>query len=1232
MTFRSAFTAVFAAALALCVLTVPLGGPSLHAQGVTTQPDILPVAAATTANITLSGEQTIDGVSVVAGNRVLVKNQNTASENGVYVVAAGAWARSNDFRQTGQVVQGTMLYVNAGSTYAGHMFALSTANPINPGVTSLTFVAAPSGVPGALANPTGLLGIDAVNGTAATGMRSDGAPALSTEVTIPLASNRGAALVATTANITLSGAQTIDGVSVVAGNRVLVQAQTDTTENGIYVAAAGAWARSDDFNATNQIAYGTRVYVQSGATFGGHTLAIDTASPAIGSALAFVTQAQVTGTIATGELTAFPAATQTVFTSGYYTTNDGGGAQYARVATEPTWDRGKFRSADRYLPDGTVSSGDGGWWQLADLANINFLALGGKGDDDIASVEDNNAASIAANAIWVAQGRGKVFFPAGIYYVGTMAPGNAGSSILMESNTAIEGAGVGATIIKMDNISASSGIAAVVPGANGSGYPNSSEFTDIPLVTLTGAGSGARATITTGPGGAVSGITITYPGTGYALTDTVTVDNADTGGQGSGFVRVVDDLTNVAGIINMTGADNVTISNLSIDGDRGNYPGGAGQHCIRVGTNGVDNLRINKVAVRNCFTYGIGIQGADGTGVSNNLYLSEIFVENTGYDGIDIKNKGPAVSPFEPNRGTFLSDIHVKNPGIFEEVNRDPAGVDCRGPCNMTNITVTGLLTASLVMNRVGIRMRLSDDVQPGQIGARYASLTNFFIEGDFSGGGAGNITGVEIQGDESTVSNGTVKGATTAFRIQADNVSMTNLTGIDYEDRGFWYLNSPDYDKANYTTCTNCKAIQTALSGSSYGFYFADGTHASERPTGNTLINPVMINNNIGIFIDAGVLDTRILTPQFITNSTNVDDDSTSSALPTVWSWDLVTANGANVTAAATLVLNRTTGDTVTVAGNTGISAITLAEGRSRLLYFTGTPTITAGASLVLPTAAASIVVQAGDMALVRGFSGGVVRVMWYSRATGIPLDPDLAALAALNTNGMIARTGTDTWAARTITGTANEITSTNGDGVSANPTLSLPSALTFTGKTITGGTFETPTINTPAVNGATLGTNLINGVFTVPCTTTQVTHTGNTSETLVVTATIPAGTIGANGSVRVTVLGSRVSGAAGTITHRIRFGANINLAGTLYFASALATGDAQQGFRVQLTNRNSASSQIGNNVGAGGGWGISTAALVTSTVNTGNVAYVNISVQNSSAADTGGIEFCSVEILARS
>lgn len=79
------------------------------------------------------------------------------------------------------------------------------------------------------------------------------------------------------------------------------------------------------------------------------------------------------------------------------------------------------------------------------------------------------------------------------------------------------------------------------------------------------------------------------------------------------------------------------------------------------------------------------------------------------------------------------------------------------------------------------------------------------------------------------------------------------------------------------------------------------------------------------------------------------------------------------------------------------------------------------------------------------------------------LALANDLAALEGLSGTGFAVRTGTDSWAQRSISGTAAEIAVSNGDGVSGNPVLSLPSALTFTGKTVTGGTFASPQINTP-------------------------------------------------------------------------------------------------------------------------------------------------------------------------
>jgi len=97
-----------------------------------------PCVAATTANIALTGTQTIDGVAVVAGNRVLVKNQTTASGNGIYVVAAGAWARAADSTTAAQL-ENEATYIDQGTTQAGTGWTMTTPLPITVGTTSLTY-------------------------------------------------------------------------------------------------------------------------------------------------------------------------------------------------------------------------------------------------------------------------------------------------------------------------------------------------------------------------------------------------------------------------------------------------------------------------------------------------------------------------------------------------------------------------------------------------------------------------------------------------------------------------------------------------------------------------------------------------------------------------------------------------------------------------------------------------------------------------------------------------------------------------------------------------------------------------------------------------------------------------------------------------------------------------------------------------------------------------------------
>lgn len=153
--------------------------------------------AASTGNLTLSGNQTVDGTSLTTGDSVLVKNQTTGSENGVYTVQSGAWTR------TCTMQSGLIVSVRQGTQNGGTAWILTTEDPITIGSTSLTF------------EPIGT-------------------------------SCCCYARVATTVNITLSGLQTIDGVSVAANEAVLVKNQTTGSQNGVYLAKSGAWERTCD--------------------------------------------------------------------------------------------------------------------------------------------------------------------------------------------------------------------------------------------------------------------------------------------------------------------------------------------------------------------------------------------------------------------------------------------------------------------------------------------------------------------------------------------------------------------------------------------------------------------------------------------------------------------------------------------------------------------------------------------------------------------------------------------------------------------------------------------------------------------------------------------------------------------------------------------------------------------------------------------------------------------------
>lgn len=124
------------------------------AAGIDSKPSVKVVAV---ANITLSGTQTIDGVSCVVGDRVLAVGQTTASQNGVYVVAAGVWARALEADQTGEITTGATWFVEQGTTYGSTTWRTATIGTITIGTTSISITQLSAG-----ANYTASLGVQLV--------------------------------------------------------------------------------------------------------------------------------------------------------------------------------------------------------------------------------------------------------------------------------------------------------------------------------------------------------------------------------------------------------------------------------------------------------------------------------------------------------------------------------------------------------------------------------------------------------------------------------------------------------------------------------------------------------------------------------------------------------------------------------------------------------------------------------------------------------------------------------------------------------------------------------------------------------------------------------------------------------------------------------------------------------------------------------------------------------------
>lgn len=97
------------------------------------------VRVAATSNVVLSGAQQIDGVAVVAGDRVLLPSQTLAKDNGIWVASNNGWSRAFDANSNAKVTPGLTVMVEEGVSNGDSLWHLTTNGPLTLGTTALTF-------------------------------------------------------------------------------------------------------------------------------------------------------------------------------------------------------------------------------------------------------------------------------------------------------------------------------------------------------------------------------------------------------------------------------------------------------------------------------------------------------------------------------------------------------------------------------------------------------------------------------------------------------------------------------------------------------------------------------------------------------------------------------------------------------------------------------------------------------------------------------------------------------------------------------------------------------------------------------------------------------------------------------------------------------------------------------------------------------------------------------------
>ncbi|MEZ2329970.1 hypothetical protein AB6802_09615 [Mesorhizobium sp. RCC_202] len=449
---------------------------------------------------------------------------------------------------------------------------------------------------------------------------------------------------ATTANITLYGLQTIDAVAAEVGDRVLVKNQADQTQNGIYTASEGQWSRAADARTARTLQKGTTVHVQSGALMGSKVFCFQTDEPVIDTSPISITlylsentlgDAQTAATNAAASATAAAGSATAASTSATNAANSATAANTSKsnAATSETNAGNSATAAASSATSASTSAttaGNSATAAATSATNAGNSATAASGSASTASAAATNAGNSATAAAASATAAANAAQAMPYVYSTTTADADPGNGIFRLNNATIGSA----TIAYIDN-----------QDSDGTGQTGNLDTFDDSTNTIKGKltirskTTAATKHVFNVTGSVVDGtgyrkLTLTYVGGAGALANAEAcwlefartgdkgADGAGTGDFSGPASSVTDNLVSFAGTTGKTGKDSGLAAGSVATGPAsatsGNLPSfnGTGGKVLQDSGVAVSNVALKASSNTFATSQQITLTGAQAIGVS----------------------------------------------------------------------------------------------------------------------------------------------------------------------------------------------------------------------------------------------------------------------------------------------------------------------------------------------------------------------------------------------------------------------------------------------------------------------------------------------------------------------------------------------------------------------------------------------------------------------------------------